>query len=64
MSTAVAAGVLDGLWRLSLHDGCMIAGSWMLFFLFARVFFASWLFRDYEVKPGLTQASSFFLEAA
>lgn len=52
---AHAGGVLDGFFRLPFHDACLSISSWLAFFLFARVFFTWWLFRDYEVKAQSTQ---------
>lgn len=46
----MALGVAAGALALPASDAVLAVGSWLLLFLFARLFFTRWLFRDYEVK--------------
>uniref|UniRef100_A0AAV1UYS1 Uncharacterized protein n=1 Tax=Peronospora matthiolae TaxID=2874970 RepID=A0AAV1UYS1_9STRA len=46
--------LVAALWALPSTDVSLAASSWLLFFLFARFFFSSWLFRDYAVRSAAT----------
>ena len=46
--------LVAALWALPSTDVSIAASSWLLFFLFARFFFSSWLFRDYAVRSAAT----------